>query len=122
MPTLVLPDHARLEKSGPNWQIWALVSSSVTGAPVLKLRRWVLAPRACTPLSTHTTVQERFFYVIKGAGTVTVNNERHPLAQESIVWIEPGDQWSFNAGPQGLELLEAIAPETITPDQEALDE
>ena len=46
---------------------------------------------------------ETMLYVIAGSGSVS----GAPLARESLVWLEPGEAYELEAGPEGLELLEA---------------
>ena len=52
---------------------------------------------------------ERFLYVMGGEGAVVIGGERLPLDQESVVGLEPGDAYSLEAGPGGLEVLEATS-------------
>jgi hypothetical protein len=48
--------------------------------------------------------------VIGGTGTAIVGDERLPLAPESVLWLESGDRYRVEAGPDGIELLLAEAP------------
>lgn len=48
---------------------------------------------------------ETMLYVIAGGGSVSGS----PLARESLVWLDPGERYELEAGPGGLELLEAAA-------------
>jgi quercetin dioxygenase-like cupin family protein len=49
-------------------------------------------------------------YVIRGSGTAVVNGEDMPLNDESVLWLEPGEQYQFIAGADGLEILQGYAP------------
>jgi mannose-6-phosphate isomerase-like protein (cupin superfamily) len=53
---------------------------------------------------------ERFLWVIGGTGTAIVGDEQLPLAPESVLWLESGDRYRVEAGPDGIELLLAEAP------------
>lgn len=53
---------------------------------------------------------ERFLYVIRGAGQAQVENETFPLTQESMLWIEPGESFTVEAGEEQLEVLLCRAP------------
>ena len=112
MPAVVMPDQMEVETRGEGWVIWRMVNHRVTQEPVLLLRRWVISPGARTPEEEHTTDQERFLYVIRGHGTLLVNGSPSPIDEESVIWVEPGDRFAFVAGDNGLEVLEALSPES----------
>ncbi|OGO18140.1 MAG: hypothetical protein A2Z14_13510 [Chloroflexi bacterium RBG_16_48_8] len=53
---------------------------------------------------------ERIFIVISGNGTAFVDSESFSLAAEGMLWLEEGDTYWFEAGDEGLELMENYAP------------
>jgi hypothetical protein len=53
---------------------------------------------------------EGLVYVISGNGLVRIGEEHLPLEPESVLWLEPGDSFTFQAGTQGLEILQGYAP------------
>lgn len=111
MPALIMPEQMEVETRGEGWVIWRMVNHRATQEPVLLLRRWLVSPGARTPEVEHTTAQERFFYVVRGHGTLLVNGSPYPIEEESVLWAEPGDRFAFAAGDTGLEVLEALSPE-----------
>ncbi len=56
------------------------------------------------------TDAERFLYVIGGKGVARVGVELFPLEPESILWLEPGDSYSLEAGAETLDVLVCRAP------------
>ena len=59
---------------------------------------------------------EHFVYVMRGAGQAHVGTESFPLEPESILWLEPGDTYTFEAGANALTVLLCRAPaHTVSP-------
>jgi quercetin dioxygenase-like cupin family protein len=76
----------------------------------LTLERWDLAAGEATGWRDHEA-GESFLYVIEGAGVLVLTDDRHGLAPESVVWLEPGDRYRLEAGPSGLAVLAATSDE-----------
>lgn len=74
------------------------------GTLALDARRISLGPGERRP-PARAEAGETFLYVIAGTGSVS----GVPLAVESVVWLEPGDEYSLAAGDDGLDLLLAHA-------------
>lgn len=73
------------------------------GTLALDARRLALAPGERA--GRRAGAGETMLYVIAGGGRVS----GRPLARESLVWLDPGEHYELEAGPGGLELLEAAA-------------
>ncbi len=58
---------------------------------------------------THAT-QEEVYVVVGGSGRMAVDDEVVELAQWDAVRVPPGSWRSYEAGPEGLELLVIGAP------------
>ncbi len=71
--------------------------------------RITLDPGARTQ-PAHASNAEHFVYIIRGAGQARVGSQLYPLEPESILWLEPGDTYAFEAGAGALEMLLCRAP------------
>lgn len=109
MPLIVKPEEMRVHQQGEGWSVITLADSQTIGAPAMVARRWVLKPGARGPERVHGEV-EQLLYVIRGRGTAIVGNELLPLESETMLWLEPGDRYQFEAGDEGLEILQGYAP------------
>jgi mannose-6-phosphate isomerase-like protein (cupin superfamily) len=54
--------------------------------------------------------KDQLLYVIRGNGTAEVDERTFPLEEESVLWLESGEQYCFIAGENGLEILQGYAP------------
>ena len=72
-------------------------------------RRWILEPRAKGPELVQGNT-DQLLYVIKGSGSAIVNGKEMSLTDESVLWLEPGEQYQFIAGENKLEILQGYAP------------
>jgi quercetin dioxygenase-like cupin family protein len=108
MPLLFDPkDLPVIEHNGVT--LTTLADAAMLGVDALEVQRFSLEANADTP--PFGAVQaERFLYVIRGEGEARVGGESLRLAPESILWIEPPDTFSLQAGAQGLEVLLCRAP------------
>ncbi len=109
MPVIVRPDEMPPPDEGDGWKVTTPADRQTTGAPGMVARRWTLAPSARGP-EVARGPGEHLLYVIRGSGIAIVGTDRHPLAHETVVWLEPGDGYRLEAGDDGLEVLEASAP------------
>jgi quercetin dioxygenase-like cupin family protein len=86
-----------------------LANAAMLGTDALGVERVILeAGKNSEPVSAVDA--ERFVYVIQGSGQAQVGGEAFPLAPESMLWIEPGDTFTLEAGADGLEVLVCQAP------------
>lgn len=109
MPTFINPDEIEEHQVGEGWRIVTLADEEDMGAPAMLARRWHIDPRAKGPLITHGDT-EQLLYIIEGRGAALVGGERLPLEPETVLWLEPGDEYQFEAGEDGLEILQGYAP------------
>lgn len=108
MPTIVNAQQAAAQQ-GHGWRHTPVVGAAALGTPAMEAQRWSLRRHARGPIQTHLE-GERMLYVIAGSGLAVIGNERAALALETVVWLEPGARYHLEAGPTGLEVLEAAAP------------
>lgn len=109
MPIIINPDEMKPPQEGKGWRIQTLADGEDFGVPAMIAKNWQLEPNAVSPQITHDDT-EQMLYVIRGSGTAVVGEEHFPLEPETMLWIEPGDEYHFEAGPNGLEILQANAP------------
>jgi quercetin dioxygenase-like cupin family protein len=109
MPIIINPDETRLTDQGEGWSETTLADSQTIGTPAMVARRLSFEPYTTGPLKAHGET-EQLIYVIQGGGEAQVNSEVYPLDTESMLWLEPGDQYRFKAGADGLEILQGYAP------------
>lgn len=109
MPKIVPASSMRSEADGSGSVRARLVDR--IGLRGMTLERITLEPGAPGPEIVGDTAEERFLYVIRGAGSAG----DLPLASESMVWIEAGDRLRLLAGDDGLEVLVAGAAAPAEP-------
>ncbi len=109
MPNILNPEEMNIRHQGDGWTELTLADSQAIGAPAMVARRWSLVPHARGPERVHGEV-EQLLYVIRGSGVAIVGDERLPLEPETMLWLEPGDRYQFEAGDAGLEILQGYAP------------
>ena len=108
MPKVFEPHEMHTDK-GQGWEVTTLADAGSIGAPVMVARRWIFQPKARGPEATHGEV-DQLLYVIRGSGMAVVDGKRIPLEEESVLWLEPGEKYHFEAGEAGLEILQGHAP------------
>lgn len=86
-----------------------LANPKMLGAEALHVERIKLDPGAHTPAAS-VQAGEHFLYVIDGVGQARVGPHSFLLQPESILWLEPGDSYSLEAGADSLEVLLCHAP------------
>ncbi|MDH5606198.1 MAG: hypothetical protein OEY93_04870 [Anaerolineae bacterium] len=112
MPTIISSDDRQRYQEGEGWRIVTIADAEAIGAPVMVARHWFFEPEALGPLNTHGD-SEQLLFVIKGSGQALVGAERLPLEAESMLWLEPGDDYQFQAGLDGLEILQGYTSGAI---------
>lgn len=80
------------------------------GASMRSMHRFTLEQGGKTRTQSHTT--EAVYYVMAGSGLVVDPNggKPDPIVEGSMVHIEPGTAYQFDAGPDGMVLLGGPCP------------
>lgn len=108
MPTIFEPKDLPLdEKTG--MKIATLANQAMLGTDALQVKRITLDENSRSELSGAENA-ERFVYVVRGIGQAQVGDEVFPLNAESVLWLEKSDEFYFEAGTDGLEVLLCHAP------------
>ena len=71
-----------------------------------------LAPGFRIPFGHTHNVQEEAYVVVSGSVRVRLDDEVHELTQWDVVRVPKNTMRSFEAGPEGVELLAIGAPNT----------
>lgn len=109
MPKLIAKESMPEEISGQGWSKTTLADADSIGEPAMAAYVWQFDPNAQGPEIVHGDT-DQLLYVIRGNGTVTVGDDQLELKPETMVWMEPGDRYTFQAGDQGLTILQGYAP------------
>lgn len=110
MPVIVSSEDKTVERQGQGWKVQRVAGQNLFNGEGLAAFHWILDPQTSGPEMVHGNYDE-MIYVISGSGTAFVGGRRLPLETEDLLWLEPGDRCYFEAGAQGLELLQGYAPE-----------
>lgn len=108
MPIIVNAEDVKITE-GDGWIQLTVADPEMIGAPAMTARRWVLEAGAQGPELVQGET-EQLLYIIRGSGTAIVNGEEMPVSDEFVLWVEPGEQYQFVAGEDGLEILQGYAP------------
>lgn len=108
MPIIVNADDVKI-KQGDGWTQIIVADAEVMGVPAMTTCRWVFEAEARGPQLEQGDT-DQLLYVIRGSGLAVVNGQEMPLTDESVLWVEPGEQYQFVAGAEGLEILQGYAP------------
>ena len=103
------PDEMHTSRYGESCAETLLAELQPPGVAGMVARRWSLKPLGRGPQIEHGDYEE-MLYIISGSGSAQVGAERYPLQPESLLWLEHGDTYSLEAGPEGLEVLQYCAP------------
>jgi len=109
MPIIRKPDEMTVNQHGEGCTETILADHRVLGEAVMVTRRWSLMPHSRGP-ETKRGDYEEMLYVISGSGSAQVGEMRHTLQPECMLWLERGDTYFLDAGPEGLEVLQYCAP------------
>jgi quercetin dioxygenase-like cupin family protein len=108
MPTIFEPDKLPVShQNGTTYTI--LANAAMLGVDALQVERVRLESGQRTEPASAVDA-EQFLYVVRGAGQAQVGSDTFPLAPESMLWIEPGDTFTLEAGEEQLEVLVCHAP------------
>ena len=105
MPIIINPDEMTTHLQGVGWQIVTLADKQALGLATIVARRWSLKPNAHSTPMAHSDI-EQLLFVVRGSGMAVVGSEKFPMEPESMLWLESGDCYHFEAGMDGLELLQ----------------
>lgn len=109
MPTIVNTKDAVVTRQGEGWTEITMADAEIIGSPAMVARLWMLKPGARGPELVQGNV-DQLLYVIRGSGSAIVNGEEILLTNESVLWLDPGEQYQFVAGEEDLEILQGYAP------------
>jgi quercetin dioxygenase-like cupin family protein len=109
MPIIVKSEDRRIKQQAGGWKEILLADAETIGSPALTARHWSFQPNVTGPQIEHEDYDE-MLYVISGNGYAWVGDQRFSLAPESVLWLEAGDSYHLEAGAEGLEVLQGIAP------------
>lgn len=108
MPIIIKTEDVKVSR-GVGWTQLTVADAEVIGVPAMVTRRWIFEAGAQGPKLEQGDT-DQLLYVIRGSGKAIVNGEELPLTDESVLWIEPGEQYQFIGGENGLEILQGYAP------------
>jgi quercetin dioxygenase-like cupin family protein len=86
-----------------------LADRALLGSDALHVEQITLDPGVRTQ-PARVSDGEYFVYVVSGAGQAHVGTELLPLEPETILWLEPGDTYTLEAGAHALVVLLCRAP------------
>lgn len=109
MPKLITKESMNQEQGEQGWTKTTLADAAVIGEPAMAAYVWRFEPNARGPETIHGAT-DQLLYVIRGTGSVLVADVRLEVKPESMIWMEPGDRYYFEAGQDGLEILQGYAP------------
>jgi len=108
MPIIINAEDVKVAQ-GKGWTQLTVADAELMGASVMVTHRWIFEAEAEGP-KLELGDADQLLYVIGGSGQAIVNDEEMPLTIESVLWVEPGEQYQFVAGADGLEILQGYAP------------
>jgi quercetin dioxygenase-like cupin family protein len=85
-------------------------SRKLLGSRDLGVSHWKYAPNLRNPLGHSHREQEEAYVVVSGSGRVRLDDEVHELRLWDVVRVAPSVIRSFEAGPDGLELIAVGGP------------
>lgn len=108
MPVIVQARDTKVVRRGEGWQQIGLADEETFGTQAMIAYRWIFDPGTRGPTLTLNDSYQ-LHYVIRGSGTAEVDGLSHRLSEESVIWLELGEQYCFIAGDDGLEILQGYA-------------
>jgi mannose-6-phosphate isomerase-like protein (cupin superfamily) len=107
---------ADVEDQAPNFGLAPHIESRMARVP-LELENFGLSyqrlqPNFRLPFGHTHNVQEEAYIVVSGTARVKVDDEVHELRQWDVVRVPKDTTRSFEAGPDGVELIAIGAPNT----------
>jgi mannose-6-phosphate isomerase-like protein (cupin superfamily) len=95
-----LPDVSPQE-AGLDWRF----AREALGSPELGVSRFTYGPGARMPWAHRHRVQEEAYVVVGGSGRAKLDDEIVELAVWDVMRVAPTVARSFEAGPDGLEVI-----------------
>ncbi len=108
MPKIINPEDIHEEHSKEGWSVRTVADASHIGMKSTVVKWWTFQPNATGPQHTRGQADE-ILYVIQGTGQAIVDGETFELDEESVLWVEEGEIYSFTAGENGLQILQGYA-------------
>lgn len=108
MPTIFEPKDLPIDEK-PGVKITTLANQTMLGSNALQVKRITMNANSKSD-SFGAENAERFVYIVRGKGQAQVGNESFPMDAESVLWLEKGDEFHFESGANGLEVLLCNAP------------
>jgi quercetin dioxygenase-like cupin family protein len=99
-------DPTRTHQLGP-YLIEALIDRPEAGAGTVYRVR--IAPNRRTAISFHR-IAEEYYFVLSGGGIAYLAGGERPLNRGDFLRLPPGTTHGFQAGPDGLEMLDIHTP------------
>lgn len=109
MPVILHSEDTEIVHQGEGWRQIKLADAETFGSAAMLAYRWILEPDARGP-DMALGEKDQLLYVIRGSGKAEVDGKSYPLAEESVLWLEPDEKYCFIAGENGLEILQGFAP------------
>ncbi len=103
--TIIVDSSNAKVVQGETWTQTILADQEIIGQPALAVSLWLFEAGGEGPEQIHNG-EDQLLYVIRGSGTAIVNGETFSLNEESVLWLELGEQYQFKAGEAGLEILQ----------------
>ena len=85
-------------------------SRNPLGSRDIGVSHWKYAPNLRNPVGHSHREQEEAYVVVVGSGRVRLDDEIRDVRQWDVVRVGPGVVRSFEAGPDGLELIAVGGP------------
>lgn len=83
---------------------WRFARSAL-GSPELGVSRFTYEPGARMPWGHHHTAQEEIYVIVGGSGRAKLDDEIIEIAVWDAIRVAPSVVRSFEAGPDGLEVI-----------------
>jgi quercetin dioxygenase-like cupin family protein len=99
-------DPRRTSTLGP-YRIEALLDRAEARAGTVY--RVAIAPGQLTAISYHQ-IAEEYYFVLAGGGVALLDGQEHRLRPGDFLRLPPGTRHGFQAGPEGLEMLDIHTP------------
>jgi quercetin dioxygenase-like cupin family protein len=106
MPEWTKKNFGRLRDKSPRDEPmqWKMARDAL-GSPELGVSRFTYEPRARMPWGHRHREQEEAYVVVAGSGRAKLDHELVELAEWDVLRVAPAVVRSFEAGPEGLDLI-----------------
>ncbi len=107
--------------SPPNVQIQWRFAREALGSPDLGVSRFTYEPGARMPWGHRHRAQEEAYVVVAGSGRAKLDDEVVELSAWDVLRVAPAVVRSFEAGPDGLDMICIGGRKPKGPDGEQVD-